>query len=164
MIDHILRSHALTLDYLRRLVADLDDGQLTLQPAGAVNHPAWVLGHLIYTCQLIGGKVGLPPWLAAHWADCFGTGTAPLADRAAYPGKAELLDALDDARRRLADRLTALGEAGLAVPLPDARFRDTFPTAGHAVLHILVAHAAVHVGQVTAWRAAAGLPPLDPFV
>jgi hypothetical protein len=164
MIDHILRSHGLTLDYLGRLVADLDDSQIVLQPAGAVNHPAWVLGHLIYSCQLIGGEVGLPPWLTAHWADCFGSASAPSADPSVYPPKADLLHALDDARARLAARLTAMGEAELAAPLPDVRYRATFPTIGHAVLHILVAHASMHVGQVAVWRRVAGLPPVpEPF-
>jgi hypothetical protein len=165
MIDEILRSYTLTLDYLRRLVADLDDAQMSLQPGGAGNHPAWVLGHLIYSCQLVGGELGLVPWLAEDWGPCFGTGSAPTADPSAYPPKSALLDALDDARDRLAGRLAALGEAGLAAPLPDVRFRDTFPTLGHAVLHVLVAHAAVHVGQVSVWRRAAGLPVIpEPFV
>ena len=42
-------------------------------------------------------------------------------------------------------------------PLPDKRFRDTFPTLGHAVLHILAGHVAVHVGQLGAWRRAMGM-------
>jgi hypothetical protein len=165
MLDEVLRSYGMTLDYLRRLVADLDDRQMALQPGGAVNHPAWVLGHLIYSCQAIGGEVGLPAWLEEDWARCFGAGSAPTADPAAYPSKAELLHALADGQRRLADRLAAVGEAGLAAPLPDERYRETFPTVGHAVLHILVAHAAVHVGQVSVWRRVAGLPPVpEPFV
>jgi hypothetical protein len=56
-------------------------------------------------------------------------------------------------------------EDGLAQPLPDERYRHIFPTIGHALLHILTAHAAVHVGQVSVWRRAFGLPPLsDAFV
>ncbi len=47
MIAEILRNYGLTLDYLRRLIADVPDERLTEQPAGAVNHPAWVIGHLV---------------------------------------------------------------------------------------------------------------------
>ena len=32
---------------------------------------------------------------------------------------------------------------------------------GHAVLHILVSHTAVHVGQITAWRRAMELPVMN---
>ena len=38
-----------------------------------------------------------------------------------------------------------------AVTLPDARFRDTFPTIGHAVVHILGSHFALHMGQLSCW-------------
>jgi hypothetical protein len=165
MLNPILHSYGLVLDYLHRLVADLDEQQMVRQPSGIVNHPAWVIGHLIYSCQAIGGEVGLPPWLTEDWTRCFGTGSAPIADPSAYPTKAELLHALDDARTRLADRLATVGEAGLNEPLPDKEHRDTFPTVGHAVLHILVVHTAMHVGQVSVWRLAAGLPPVpEPFI
>ena len=54
-----------------------------------------------------------------------------------------------------------LGEAGMSATLPDERYRDVFPTIGHAVVHILTGHAAVHVGQVSVWRRAAGYQPLS---
>jgi hypothetical protein len=51
-----------------------------------------------------------------------------------------------------------MSHTDLAQPLPDVRFRDQFPTVGHAVLHILAAHTALHIGQVIVWRRAMGLP------
>jgi uncharacterized damage-inducible protein DinB len=68
---------------------------------------------------------------------------------------------LEDAKQRIADRLTALGDSGMAAMLPDERHRAVFPTVGHAVVHILVGHFAVHVGQLSAWRRAAGYPPTN---
>jgi hypothetical protein len=161
VVFEVVNSYRLTLDYLRRLVADLPDEQLAAQPSGVVNHPAWVIGHLIYSCQAIGGELGLPAWLPSGWSERFGTGSIPAADRATYPAKAELLSALADAEMRVVDRLMDLGDAGMASPLPDERFRSKFPTIGHAVVHILTAHTAVHVGQISAWRRAAGYPPLS---
>jgi hypothetical protein len=157
MIAEILNSFALNLDYLRRLVEDLDDGQMVAQPAGVVNHPAWTIGHLVQSCQAIGGELGIPPWLPDDWGRRFGTGSVPVAIPDAYPGKAALMRALDDGRRRLAEALAEMGEEGLARPLPDVRYRDRLPTIGHAVLHILAAHTALHVGQVATWRRAMGL-------
>ena len=46
MKTEVPNSFALTLDFLRRQVADLRDDQMTCRPAGAVNHPACVLGVL----------------------------------------------------------------------------------------------------------------------
>ena len=165
MIREILNSFGMTLVFLRRLVADVEDARLAEQPGGAANHPAWVLGHLADSCQAMAGELGGAAWLPEGWGERFGTGSVPVADRAAYPEKDALLTVLDEGERRLAEFLSAMTDADLSVPLPDARYRDRFPTLGHAVLHILGAHAAVHVGQVTVWRRAAGLPPLsEPFV
>lgn len=161
MIDQILRSYDLTLGCLKRMVADVPNELLTRQSDGAVNHPAWVIGHLAYSCQAIGGELGLQPWLSDDWAERFGTGSVPREDRPLYPTKQALLETLSDGQRRLTDRLLAIGDAGLAEPLPDERYRQMFPTLGHAVLHILVSHASVHVGQVTVWRRAVGLGPID---
>lgn len=161
MIDQTLHSYDLTLSFLRRMVADVPDELLSHQSGGAVNHPAWVIGHLVYSCQAIGGEIGLQPWLSADWPERFGTGSVASDDRSLYPSKQALLDALAEGRRKLADRLLAIGNAGLAEPLPDERFRQMFPTLGHAVLHILVSHASVHVGQVTVWRRAVGLGPIN---
>jgi hypothetical protein len=131
---------------------------MTEQPAGVANHPAWTIGHLVYSCQQIGGEIGLEPWLAHDWGRRFGTGSVPVADPDTYPDKEALLVALADARERLAVRLNAMGGDDLRQPLPDVRYRDRLPTVGHAALHILVSHTALHVGQITVWRRVMGLP------
>ncbi len=156
MVDEVLNSYRLTLGYLKRLIADVPDPDLTRQPIGVVNHPAWVIGHLTYSCQALGGELELPTWLPAEWEPRFGTGSIPISDRSAYPSKADLLTALADGEARVSNRLANLGDAGMSTALPDERHRSTFPTVGHAVVHILAGHAAVHVGQVSVWRRAAG--------
>ncbi len=164
MIPAVLKSFSLTFDYLRRLVADVSDQQMTAQPGGAVNHPAWVMGHLVYSCQGIAEVLGVKPWLPEQWLAPFITGSVPDTDRQAYPSKAELLQALDDGQRKVSEALAAMDEQELREPLPDEDIRSLFPTLGHAVVHILGAHAAVHVGQVSVWRRAIGLAPLaEPF-
>ena len=122
-----------------------------------MNHPAWTIGHLVYSCQQIGGEIGLEPWLGNDWKLQFGTGSTPIADPTAYPDKPTLLLALDEGQRRLSDKLTSTKEGDRAQPLPDVRYRSQFPTLGHAVLDILTAHTAMHVGQITVWRRAMGL-------
>lgn len=151
----------LTLDYLRRLVVDAPDTLMTQQVGKVINHPAWIIGHLVHSFQGIGGEMRLDPWLPPDWGTRFGTGSTPAPDREMYPSKAAIMSALDDAQKRILDRLQAVGEEGLKLPLPDERHRPMFPTVGHAVLHILRVHTAMHVGQITVWRRAVGLGPLS---
>ena len=158
MVPEILNSLALNLDFLRRMVADLDEGQMVGQVGGVVNHPAWTIGHLAYSFESISGELGISPWLPEDWDQRFGTGARPLDDFNAYPRKADLLRALDDGRQRLVKTLTVISATDLARPLPDARYRDRMPTVGHALLHILASHTAMHVGQLVVWRRAMGLP------
>ena len=157
MIDELLNSYALTLEYLHRMVGDLEEPQMVCQPKGVVNHPAWTIGHLVFSNQAIGGEIGIAPWLPSEWERQFGTGSTPVADPKVYPRKARLFEALNDGQRKLTERLTALGETAMSEPLPDVRYRDRIPTVGHAVLHILTGHTAMHVGQITVWRRAMGL-------
>src|SRR5450432_1885217 len=96
MVDEVLNSYRLTVGYLRRLVADVPDVDLTRQPNGVANHAAWVMGHLTSSCQALGGELGLATWLPAQWEQQFGTGSIPTSDRSAYPSKEELLAALAD--------------------------------------------------------------------
>jgi DinB family protein len=157
MTDEILNSYALTLRELRTLVTDLDTAQMVYQPAGVPNHPAWIIGHLVQSCEMIGGEIGLQPWLPAHWAEEFAPGSKPVPVIDAYPDKATLLSLLDDGEQRLRHALAAMSDSELARPLPGERYRDVLPTIGHAVLHILAGHTAIHLGQLKVWRRAAGL-------
>src|SRR3954451_11871887 len=94
-----LHSFAYSLDFLREQVADVPAPDMVAQPDGIRNHPAWVVGHLSYSCQLLGGVVGLPPWLPDDdWARRFGTGSVPVADASAYETKANGLAILRDAQ------------------------------------------------------------------
>jgi len=158
MRAEILNSYAIALDSGRRMLADLRDDQWVAQPIAGMNHPAWIVGHLTYSCQMIGIEMGLAPWLPEDWGTRFDTDSRPVAAAEDYPSRSELLSAFGDAAERVQRRLAEIDDADLAGPLPDERYRETFPTLGHAVLHILTVHTAVHLGQLSAWRHAVGLP------
>lgn len=160
MIDEIVRSNSLVINDLRRLIEDVPDEKMTMQVDAVVNHPAWVIGHLTHSYEAIGGELGITPWLPEEWGQRFGTGSTPDQERERYSSKVELLNSLADAQRRVVTRMNEIGEQGMSEPLPDVRYREIFPTIGQAVLHVLTAHAALHVGQLTVWRRAVGLPPL----
>lgn len=161
MIAEVLNSYSLTLNYLRRLIDGVPDDALASQPAGIVNHPLWTIGHLVFSAQSIGSEIGLKAWLADDWTQRYGTGSVPVAERREYPSKDSLLAQLADAERRLRERLHALGDEAMQQPLPDVRYRELFPTIGHAIAHILPAHTAAHIGQIILWHKAMGFSPLS---
>jgi hypothetical protein len=159
-MNPVLHSFAYCLDYLREQVADVADDDMVAQPNGIMNHPAWVVGHLTHTCQLLGGVIGLPEWLPNDWAGRYGTGSMPAADAGLYETKSRGLAILADAQARLTRAVEQLDDARLDEPFPDESYLDVFPTVRHALTQVLVGHTANHVGQLSVWRRAMGLPPM----
>ena len=164
-MENVLRSFAYSVEYLGDLVSELSRDQMVCQPHGVNIHPAWIIGHLTYSCQAIGGEFGLGPWLPAEWAEQFGTGSVPLGDSATYPAMSESLHFLVDAKARVSSAIRNLESAQLDQPLLDKRFRQMMPTIRDAITQILVSHAAYHIGQVVIWRRLMGFAPVErPFL
>ena len=159
-MEPILHSFAYCLDYLREQVADVAATDIVAQPNGIMNHPAWVIGHLSHACQMLGGVIGVPEWLPNHWASRFGTGSVPVADVSLYETKGVALEILGDAQSRLTEAVSMLSDAQLDQAFPDQSYREVFPTIRHALTQVLVGHTANHIGQVSVWRRAMGLPPM----
>ena len=147
------------LAYARKLVADLNDDQMTTQPVGTsvLKHAAFVIGHLAWVCDfgvtLLGESAAVDP----KWRDLFSLTAKPLSDRSVYPSRAALVKAFEDAHARLVMVALAAKPELLQQPPPE-RFRNRFPTLAHVALHMLTNHEAVHLGQLSAWRRACGLP------
>lgn len=158
----VLHSFAYCLDYLREQVADVAASEMVAQPNGMMNHPAWVVGHLTHICQLSGGVIGTPEWLPDDWAKRYGTGTGHAVGL--YEIKNDALAIFGDAQTRIIQAVERTDDSDLDEPFPDEAYRDVFPTIRHALTQVLVGHAANHVGQVSVWRKAMGLPPMKrPF-
>jgi len=164
MITEVINSFELTLDFARRSVADLDGDQMTIQPTGIPNHPAWTLGHLVYSCHEICCDLGLKPWLPEELKVLFSTGSTPESRGVSYPLKVDLLHALDEAWQQLRAVLLTKNERDLSEPLSEAHVGDIFPTRSHALVHVICAHSAFHVGQLASWRRAMGLQPVSCFI
>lgn len=159
-MDGVLHSFTYSLDYLREQVADVPPADMVAQPRGLVNHPAWTIGHLTFTCEMLGGAIGLAPWLAESWTQRYGSGSVPAADIDRYEPKDRALAMLMDARDRIAAAVAGCSEAQLNAPFPDPAYRDVFPSIRHALVQVLIGHTAFHVGQVSQWRKAMGLGPM----
>ena len=163
MLPQLVASFDHAVAFIEDQVADLSDEELRLQPPGAPNHAAWTVGHVVHSCQEIAGEIGVERWLPGDWEARFGYGSMPAPDGSTAVSKAALLAALHDARDRLRVALGALDARALAAPLPHDEARHLFPTLGHALLQVVVAHTAFHAGQLAAWRRAIGRAPVGVF-
>jgi hypothetical protein len=156
----VLHSFAYGLDYLREQVAGVADADFVAQPKGILNHPAWTIGHLTDICQMVGEVIGVEPWLPADWAKRYGSGSVPLADASVYEAKSQALRMLVDAQSRISLAVQRLTDDQLDEPFPGASYQEVFPSIRHFLTQVLVAHTAFHVGQISIWRKAMGLPPM----
>jgi hypothetical protein len=157
-METILHSLTYSIDFLDEQLADVTEQQMVMRPDDSMNHPAWTLGHLSYTLNLIGTVIGLEMSLSEDWAGVYGPGSQPVGDRSVYISKADALTVLRASRDRLIEAVKRLDDAALDQPFPDPDYLDVFPTVRHALTQVLVGHTAFHVGQISVWRKAMGLP------
>lgn len=159
----MLRAFAWNLLYAEALVADLDDADFRAPGGpGLENHPAWTLGHLVTGADLLAQDLGLPHELPDGWEELFarrgpGDPRLPDTDPAAYPGRAELLDALRRQHTRVAAAIRDADDAAWAQEADWAFGRD-LPTQADSTVFMAITHETLHLGQLAAWRRARGLP------
>jgi uncharacterized damage-inducible protein DinB len=67
---------------------------------------------------------------------------------------------LGDAQSRITQAVDQLDDSHLDEPFPVESYRVIFPTIRHALTQVLAGHTAYHIGQVTIWRRAMGLPSM----
>mgnify|MGYP001014330045 CR=1 FL=1 len=146
------------LDYAHRLVSDVPEEKMAALPAAGMNHAAWVLGHLAWTCDFGMFLFGHGPALDETWVRRFDNNSKPESDSASYPNKTALLSALEAGHTRLVEAVKKAAPDNFARPLPFEDFRAAFPTVGDITLHLLTSHEAGHLGQLSAWRRVLGMP------
>ena len=145
--------------YSLRLVGDLTDTQMTAQPlpGRTLNHPAWILSHLhLYTtiaAAMLRDRAFEDP--VDH---PYGAKSEPLADPGAYLPRAKLIDQFKSAHDDAESTLTAAPDSVFASPTPLERWRTLHPTTGDMLATLMIKHESAHLGQLSAWRRAMGLP------
>lgn len=155
--------YATNLAYTHRLVEGLSDEASVAMPAAGINHPRWVIGHLAGTADhmVAVNLFGFDAVLPDNWRDTFGPASKPAADPAAYPALGDLLKRLDELHTTITDAVHGFTpdyfERAIPATLPEG-FRKRFPTVGHALLHTMINHESMHLGQLSAWRRVQGLP------
>lgn len=159
LIKSILRSWEHQRDYAERLVADLPDDQLVAQPVPGqtMNHAAWILGHLSAYPPVLTAMLQNAPFEDPANHPC-GRDSHPLSDRAAYPPKAQIVAHYLTVHDGLSETLADIDPSILQHSTPLARWQERFPHLSDACIHLMLHHEGVHLGQLSAWRRAMGLP------
>ncbi len=163
MRNLILHTYSFNLMYAQKLLDGIADDQMTVQPTvdghTLKNHPAWIIGHLANTSAGFGTMLlGVESQQPDGWQEKFGAGSEPVADASQYPDKQSLADKLADVHAFVAESFKNVDDARLAEPNPAERLAQVFPTIGEMITFVLTSHEATHLGQLSTWRRAMGLP------
>jgi uncharacterized damage-inducible protein DinB len=143
---------------LKMTIADFSDADMLARPTPLANHAAWQVGHLVVAERNLvnafqpGAVLELPAAFTAK----FTKETSKVNDPAAFPKKAELIDALNNTRQATIAWAKGLSEADLDKPGPE-KMKSFAPTIGH-LLAMTPAHTMMHVGQFQVIRRALGKP------
>ncbi|HMO85471.1 MAG TPA: DinB family protein [Lacipirellulaceae bacterium] len=147
------------LAYMLALLADLSDEQMVLRPDGAMNHPAWILGHLGLYHPVVVDLLAGRPVADAKDDPTFGfAGPGPVDDPAVYGSKAAMAERFAAGHEQVAQALLAATAADLQRPPSLERWARVYPTVEFMLPDLLLHHESLHIGQVSIWRRAAGLP------
>lgn len=147
--------------YLVALVSDVPDDQLVAQPFNdgrkPMNHAAWVLSHLAVYRPIIAAMIrgdSFPDPLDHP----YGMKSSPLPDRTAYDSLDAILGRLEAGRAAVEAALRSAADSAWTAPAPLARWQSRWSSVGMAVPFLLLCHENMHLGQLSAWRRALGLP------
>ncbi len=159
MLENAINNGRFNLVYGAMLVDDIEPDKFAHQPAAGMNSPAWVIGHLALINDRVIGLLGAERQHGS-WDSLFAARLERGADPEQYPSK----DTLIEAWRATFDRLiAAIQSADASIfdgPNPVERMKSVAPSFADFIVFILTTHAAVHLGQVSAWRRVDGRPPL----
>lgn len=150
------------LRYALALLEDVTEEQMVLRPGGNMNHPAWILGHMSLYYPIV------PALLQGESFDdpaddpLFGfRGRGPMPDASAYGTKASQLERMVEGHELVAQALLAATpeQANRRPSLP--RWSAMYPTVEFMLPDLLLLHENIHIGQLSIWRRAAGLPGVE---
>jgi hypothetical protein len=108
-------------------------------------------------CAAPFGKDYFFSWWLTKRNPTFAPESQPSRDRALYPSMQELRTAFGEVYRDLAAIAPGLSAEVLAADNPLAYSRARFPTFGEFLTYIMTGHLGYHLGQLSGWRAAAGM-------
>ncbi len=149
-------------DYARRLVEDIAPHQFLAQPAPGkiINHPAWILCHLNVYGPIVGALMRAEAF-EDPLGRPYGRGSKVTVNPHDYPDPRAIVLEFTRLHDEAATALDAMPDSRFAETTPLERLRATFPTIGELLVTLMVKHESFHLGQLSAWRRAMGLGPVE---
>ncbi len=161
MFERELTLYEFQLNYLRLLAADLAEDQMQAVPFDGANPPVWILGHLAVATDYAAGVLGQKPVLPRQWHKQFAPGSSPSALEPPLPTKSELMTAIENGHRRVAEAMSTASAEALDQPHAVELLKTTnLKTNGDVLAHLITTHVAFHVAQLSACRRGCGKGPI----
>ena len=135
----------------------LDDSHRALEPLTGTKTAGWLVGHLAVSGDYARRLCGRAPLCPASWAESYRPGSVPSDRPDDYPSMSTLIDAIRSVYRDLCMAVVEAESEALEAPNPYEPAADAFPTVRDFVAYLMTGHLGYHFGQLTAWRAAAGI-------
>jgi len=139
------------------ILAQLDDTHRALEPRPGAKTAGWLVGHLAVSGDFARRLCGRPPLCPASWRATFAPGSQPSVEPGDYAPMATLKSVFFAVYRDLCGAALAATPEALTAPNPYTPASTPFPSVRDFVAYLMTAHLAYHLGQLTGWRAAAGL-------
>jgi hypothetical protein len=141
-----------------RMLDDLDDSHLALEPVAGNKSAGWLLGHLCITGDFGLRLCGATPIGPKEWRTLFGPGTKSSdIPASAYPRMTDLVTTFRAIYKELPAAAAAAQSSVLDMPNPFEPARPAFPTVRDFIPWLMSGHLGYHLGQLGDWRRAAGL-------
>lgn len=160
MLDYTLKVSGTNAFLFEKALSDIPEHLLCDQSKGFMNHPLWQIGHVALARVGAAREIGATCEFPEAWAKVFGRGSQPVADASVYPKRAELLAKYKEAVGAFHELAPKATPEQLNAAHSVAALQGVFSTVGDLVSGITCMHDSLHLGQLTAWRRAMGLPSL----
>jgi len=149
-------------DYAMRMVADITPEQFLAQPAPGriINHPAWILCHLNVYAHVIACLLRAEPF-EDPLGKPYSRGSTVTLNPADYPPPPAIIAEFTRLHDHAAAALDAAPDDLFTSPTPVERLRRMCPTVGELLITLMIKHESFHLGQLSAWRRAMGLAPVE---
>jgi hypothetical protein len=162
-LDAAIRQIEYARQYTSLLIADIDDSDWFVQPAGLATHVGWQVAHLavaeygLCLYRMRGRQPADAALLPSEFRRQFGKGSVPRAEPDANHSPAAIRDVLHRVHQRALEELASCTDEQLDAPT-EAPF-TAFPTKLGGLL-FCAAHEMLHAGQLGILRRALGKLPL----
>ena len=159
MIDDIVWVNQFNVNLIKSMTTDIPVDLWRAQPPGLVNHAAWQVGHVTNARANLAVLLGRPaPVAHSELKTRFGTGSIPEPHSLGGADKEAILESFWAAQEHIAELLAGATETLMNTPTPVEQYRFRFPSIRDMTRLVLTVHDSFHIGQLSAWRSALGLP------